>query len=465
SVQGSQIVARHYHGDIPNDATPLTLLVPGIPEAHQAWQVSPTGLRPLKTRRVTGGVSVTLETFHAQAMVLFSGEPSVTAHMQEKLRELAPLTLASCRAMTANILSAGSSMLGRLPPAALGTLPATSMLSTAQNEALEAEALLATDPANAVAKFQRAIAIGSQLERLTWERGILATGSMVASPLSTSDATLAEHWQFVNALGSTTRSQSLLQGGSMETLEELSGNGWRHFAIEDPLVQTQVELTRSNPFAGSACLTIEALAKNASEPPVVLETPPAWITTPPLIAPPGKLIEIEARVAINAPIQASVDGLLVFDSFGGPALAERVGQTNGWERLVLYRIAPADTSTPLIVTFAMTGLGSAKLDDVFIRVLDRTGIPTTVVSSPSNPSMGTEFSRPSDLLGIETIPQQPQPVVRSQAQERQSREDSDVRSWPGLNLEWPNLFQLNDADTPPPGPGGGTIDPFKRARQ
>ena len=465
SVQGAQIVARHYHGDIPNDETPLTLLVPGVPEAHQAWEVSASGLKPLKTRRVTGGVSVTLNTFHAQAMVLFSGEPGVTAHMQEKIRELAPLTLASCRALTGNILSTGSSLLGRLPPTALGTLPATSMLATAQNEALEAEALLTTDPANAILKFQRAIAIGSQLERLTWERGILATGSMVASPLSTSDATLAEHWRFINALGSTTRSQSLLQGGSMDTLEELSENGWRHFAIEDSLVQTHVEITRSNPFAGSACLTIEAAARNASEPPVVLETPPAWITTPPLKAPPGKLVEIEARVNIDAPIQASVDGLLVFDSFGGPALAERVGQTNGWQRLVLYRIAPADTSIPLTVTFAMTGLGSAKLDDVFIRVLERTGTPTTIVSTQANPSAGTGFSRPSDLLGVETIPQQPQSFVRSQTQEQQPSDDSDARVWPGLNLGWPNIFQPNADDAPPPGPGGGTIDPFKRARQ
>jgi len=38
-------------------------------------------------------------------------------------------------------------------------------------------------------------------------------------------------------------------------------------------------------------------------------------------------------------------------------------------------------------------------------------------------------------------------------------------AWPGMRMEWPRLlpFGQGSAD-PPPGPGGGTIDPFKRAR-
>jgi hypothetical protein len=73
-VQGSQIVARHYHGDIPRNSQPLTLLVPGVPEAHQAWEVSPGGLRPLRHKRVTGGISVTLESFRAHSLILLSGD-------------------------------------------------------------------------------------------------------------------------------------------------------------------------------------------------------------------------------------------------------------------------------------------------------------------------------------------------------------------------------------------------------
>lgn len=465
-VQGSQIVARHYHGDVPNTAAPLTLLVPGVPEAHQAWEIGPAGLRPLKTRRVTGGVSVTLETFHSQAMVLFSGEPSVTAHVQERVRELTPLMLASARARAAGVLAAGSSLLGRLPATALGTLPAASMLAMAQQDALEAESLLAADPATALTKLQRAIAIGSQVERLAWERGVLATASMVASPLSASDSTLAEHWRFIEALTATSSGPTLLPGGSMERLDDLAGNGWRHFAIQDPAVRTAVEVTRTNPFAGAACLTIRASAANPAEPPVVLETPPVWITTPPLTAPPGKLIQIEAQVAVDEPIQGSVDGLLVFDSLGGPALAERVGQTKGWRRLVLYRIVPADTTEPLVLTFAMTGLGTARVDDVAIRVIERGGggTPASIVSTPRGTPPESAFASPAELLGPGTFAPPPLPARQPPAVATPSgSEDTDSDSWPGMNLAWPKL-PFASPNAPPPGPGGGTVDPFKRAR-
>ena len=52
-VQGAQISARRYGGgDLPREDAPLTLLVPGVPEAHQAWELAPGGLRPLRQRRV-----------------------------------------------------------------------------------------------------------------------------------------------------------------------------------------------------------------------------------------------------------------------------------------------------------------------------------------------------------------------------------------------------------------------------
>lgn len=465
-VQGSQIVARHYHGDVPGTATPLTLLVPGVPEAHQAWEIGSAGLQPLKTRRVTGGVSVTLETFHSQALVLFSGEPAVTAHVQERVRELAPLMLASARARAAGVMAAGSQLLGQLPATALGTLPAATMLAAAQQDAVAAESLVATDPATAVTKFHRAIAIGSQVERLAWERGVLATGSMVASPLSASDATLAEHWRFIEALGATSRGPPLLPGGSMERLDDLSAAGWRHFAVQDPAVRTAVEITRGNPFDGVACLTMRAVPANPAEPPVVLETPPVWITTPPLPAPPGKLIEIEAQIAIDEPIQGSVDGLLVFDSFGGPALAERVGQTKGWRRLVLYRMVPADTTAPLVVTFAMTGLGTARIDEVAIRVIERggSGTPASIVSTTPGAPSGPAFASPNDLLGPGAVPPPPLPARQPPAVAAPSAPpDAGDSAWPGMNLAWPKL-PFTSPNAPPPGPGGGTVDPFKRAR-
>jgi len=471
-VQGSQVVARHYAGDLPDDGASLTLLVPGVPEAHQAWEVHPGGLRPARQRRVTGGVSIVLDGFRSSGLLLISGEPAVTGHIQERARELAPLAVASARAQTAIVLADGAEMLARLPPSALGHLPAARMLGEAQRSATEAESLAASDPAQALVRFERAAAIGGQFERLTWERGIVATGSLVAGPLATSDATLAEHWRFIEALGGVAAGENILTGGGMDRIDDLAGTGWRHFALPQTEMRTTVEISRSEPAGGGGSLRMRAEPADPTAAPDVVETPPVWITTPPIAAPTGKLLEIEARVWVPQPIKGSVDGLLVFDSLGGPALAERVGRTSGWRRLVLYRIVPQEAAgEPFTVTFALTGIGEARIDEVAVRVLDRTagGIPGTVVSATPPAGGPRPFPRPDDLLGpgtvAATLPAAPAAPPPPGGQDDAGRPPPNGPPWPGANLAWPKILPFGQPqNAPPPGPGGGRVDPFKRAR-
>jgi hypothetical protein len=433
----------------------------------------------LRHKRVTGGISLTLESFRAHSLILLSGDPAVTAHVQERVRGLVPLELASARALAAGVLADDAILLGRLPPAALGNLPVAAMLSEAQRDMQQAEAA-AADPAVAIESLRRAAAIGGQVERLAWERGVLATGSMVASPLSTSDATLAEHWRFIDALAATAPTTELLAGGGMDRIEDLAAAGWRHFALEQQALRTAVEIDRSQPAVGSGSLIMKAEPTSAAEAPVVVETPPVWLTTPAVRVPAGRLLEIQARVWVPRPIKGSVDGLLVFDSLGGPALAERVGMTSAWRRLVLYRIVPADAADePFSVTFALTGMGEARIDDVSVRVLERGagGVAATVVSTPK-PSVPAGFPKPSDLLaGPDAVPTPLPETGPGQAAVAgqtagpgtsaavPSSQPAAVPQWPGMNLEWPKLLPFGQSsNAPPPGPGGGTIDPFKRAR-
>ncbi|NCA10672.1 hypothetical protein EBR56_02500 [bacterium] len=469
-VQGAQVVARHYAGDLPDDGAALTLLVPGVPEAHQAWEVVPGGLRPTRQRRVNGGVSITLDGFRSAGLVLLSGEPAVTSHVQERARDLAPIALASARAGAAIVLADAAALLGRLPANAIGRLPAAKMLGEAQRAAAEGESLAAGDPAGALARFERATAIGGQFERLAWERGIVAIGSIVASPLATSDATLGEHWRFIEALGGVAAGESLIPTGGMERIDELAGSGWRHFALPQADLRTAVEISRSDPAGGGGSLRMRAEAVNPASAPDVVETPPVWITTPPIQPPAGKLLEIEARVWVPQPVKGSVDGLLVFDSLGGPALAERVGQTPAWRRLVLYRIVPQeDAGEPFTVTFALTGLGEARIDEVAVRVLDRASNASgAFVSTAPQGADARPFPQPSELLGPGTVaPALPGPAAPPAADPRPDvpRPLPAVPQWPGTNLEWPKLLTFGQpSNAPPPGPGGGRIDPFKRAR-
>ena len=82
----------------------------------------------------------------------------------------------------------------------------------------------------------------------------------------------------------------------------------------------------------------------------------------------GQIVCIHGWVNVPSPITGSVDGLMIFDSLGGEALADRVGRTAGWKEFALYRIAPQ--SAAMNVTFALTGLGEVWIDDVAVHVLD-----------------------------------------------------------------------------------------------
>jgi hypothetical protein len=463
-VQGAQICARRYDGALPKEDAAVTILVPGVPEAHQIWEVGPGGLKPLRHRRATGGVAVTLDHFTSHALVLASGEPAVTAHVQDRLRQAAAAELASARTLAGLVLAADAALLGSLPAAALGNLPVAAMLGAAQRDALDAEALAGSDPAAAVVRFRRSAAICGQFERLAWERGVQGTGSLLslmASPLATSDSTLAEQWRFTAALAGAVPGAELLAGGGMERVEDLAGGGWRHFAQQQPDLATTVEISRDRPFAGAGCLRVEARPETPDDAPIVVETPPVWVTTPPLAAPVGKLLEISARVWVPRPIKGSVDGLLVFDSLGGPALAERVGATRDWARISLYRIVPPDAAgEPLVVTFALTGLGEARIDEVSVRVLEHGG--AGVAASPVSTGPQPAFPTPADLLGGPPAGQIPRPAPVAPPP---AAPPPRPPQWPGMSVGWPNLLPFGQAaDAPPPGVGGGTVDPFKRAR-
>jgi hypothetical protein len=240
------MVARRYDGhDIPGEDKPLSILVPGVPEAHRAYEVTTGGLRPIQQNRVTGGVSVTLDSFTTQAIVLLSGEPTVTAYLQEQLRLIAPQEIASARGLAAGGLASAGELLGRLPPAAFTGPPpvaAVPMLTEANRLAAEGEALVISDPVRGVAKLRKAAAIAGQFERRIWENAVKAEGSMVASPLVVSDATLAEAWQFVGARTNTATGEELITSGDMERLDALATGGWRHFARTDSDVLTSVDV-------------------------------------------------------------------------------------------------------------------------------------------------------------------------------------------------------------------------------
>jgi hypothetical protein len=69
-------------------------------------------------------------------------------------------------------------------------------------------------------------------------------------------------------------------------------------------------------------------------------------------------------------------------------LAQRIGESTAWREFTLYRAAPRDGN--VTVTFALSGMGEAWLDEVTVTLLN----PTT-----RHATLGSEGDRQSSALG------------------------------------------------------------------
>lgn len=387
----------------------VRFLVPGVPESHEVLELTAAGAQRLKTKRITGGVSVTLEHFDDTAMILLTPDPVVINSLTRRLRAVGTRAAELQRTLSGQLLSQVEQGENQLPVLQRDEQQTAKWLAAARKQLDEADRFAqAGDRPAAYNAARLAVAPLGMLRRTAWERGTKALGSPVASPFSGQLDTLAIHWRWIEGLRGTLPQENRLPGGDMENLNLLLQTGWRHVRQQVNGVNSDVGLVRDpddedlngsalrlrvqgsnaansappdNPRATASVTTPvappatnNAAATFSATPAVVpsgiLETPPLWITSPPLAVRPGEWICLRGRVKIKKPITGSIDGLMVLDSVGGEPLAERFGQTSGWDEFVLYRIVPADT-TQMTVTFALTGLGEAWIDDVSVRAMER----------------------------------------------------------------------------------------------
>ena len=120
--------------------------------------------------------------------------------------------------------------------------------------------------------------------------------------------------------------------------------------------------------SGAMGLQLTAIPNTPENPPMMIENPPVRFVSPSVPAQVGQLVCIHGFVKVPKAIEASVDGLMIYDNQGGEALADRIGQTADWRPFVLYRIVTQPGGVN--VTFSLTGLGEAWIDDVGIEVLE-----------------------------------------------------------------------------------------------
>jgi hypothetical protein len=347
----------------------LAMLVLGTPESSMAYEVMVGHVQPLRKKRETGGIRVSLDDFALSGMVLFAEDPLIVDAVRKRAAALGKrqteleCALAEQKYRTVSQLSVP--LLRHAPTA----LDAPQRLEAARKSLQSCSTQLAAGqyPA-AVLQARQTMRPLRLLEQACWQ---VATGkgknSVVASPGTTSFATLAWHWDLMDRLAVSPLGPNLLPGGDFERLDVMLQSGWQHFQHSAEGIHTAADLVGEAAHSGLLGLRLTARADDPANPPAMIETPPLWITSPPVPVEAGQLIRIHGWVNIPAAISGSVDGLMVVDSLAGDDLAERIDRTSGWKEITLYRAASQPGAVRL--TLALSGLGEARIDDLTIQVL------------------------------------------------------------------------------------------------
>lgn len=355
----------------------IALVAPGSPETEDAFVLSAAGLRSLERRRVAGGTSLVWDGFGGCGMAVLSSDTLLMTSLNRQalttVRTTAGWKIAVVRRALAEA-EANAAQLGDLAPAspqatrraAAAQIDAAQALDAARSALRLAEQRLAAGNAAAAYRAAEAAASAAALwQRAAWEQSVRGWPSPVASPFAVTPATLVDQSRMADRVSRAVVGRNSLAEGDCENLPAMIDAGWKHWQHRLAGIETHVELSPTAPFAGQSSLLVSATASDPTMSATLIETPPVWVVTAPVQFGADTAVRIRGRVRIVKPITGSVDGLEIIDSLGGPALATRIGHAPEWQEFALYRFATR--LDQITVTFAMSGIGEAWIDNVAIE--------------------------------------------------------------------------------------------------
>ncbi len=378
---------------VSGSARPISFEVPGVPDTDEAYEAGEDGLRRMPQQRGTG-VRVRLENPRLITRIVLTQDQQVInflARQTAALRHAQDQLLGEIAAQLYGVVvETHQQLLQAAPiPGLTNAAPENAALSQARVELQQFQQLLEGGGHERAYQFlQRGMHQLAVARYQEWKAAVSAFSSPVASPFCVSYFSLPEHYALGQRLRGKTWGPNSLPGGDFENLSVLQSSGWKNVTTQTPEVNTTVELSLHAPRAGRSSLRLQCWPVGSDTPPQVLSGDPVSITTAPLPLTAGQIVRIHGFARAASPTQGSSAGLRIYDSFTGEDLAEHIQQTREWYEFTLYRAAPRSES--LTVTFALSGIGEAWLDDVSIHLLNsspsQAQLPSSADAAISSPA-------------------------------------------------------------------------------
>jgi hypothetical protein len=370
------------------DDRPVTVEVPNVPETDEAYRVGEDGLQRLRQARGTGA-GITLEGSHEVSAVVLTQDRLVINFLARQIntsqQQRDELARGIAAQLYAAVVETHQQLLTFAPAASLTDHAIEGQsLSQARSELQHFERLADGGGHERAYEFlQRGMQQLAATRHYDWRQAADSFPTPIASPLCVSFFALPYHHALSQRLCGAVWGPNTLPGGDFESLPLLQSSGWRNLAGPQPELQTAVELSLHAPRAGRCALRIQCWPAQSGQAPTTLESAPISIVSAPVPVQTGQVLRVHGWARIPSPIQGSMDGLAIYDSLAGIDLAERIHESNDWREFTLYRAAPRTGSVTL--TFALTGIGEAWLDDVTVNLLE------PAASQAQSPSSGVQW--------------------------------------------------------------------------
>ena len=360
---------QFWAGDVP--LAPVAFEDSSTTFTDRAWQITETGLQPLSHQRNPAGNLIRIEACPYSSAVILTQDPLVVSQVNQSFQRpgkqsLFNLHMEISRQWLAmmQLIDRQMTLMGHSVPAASGSLNETintfrtvdSLVSKNSNPT----ALKHLHQADQHLAFVRREFMAPPLGSFQ---------SKTSSPFMSHCSLIPLHWELALRLSDSKWKPNGLAGGDFENLQHMMAAGWENHRLDSTQFATKVELTENAQVDGRyGCRLAVDLKPGTTTISGPIESPPLWIATPPVSVKAGQLIRIHGWVNVPQTIAANQDGLTIMDSLSGEELMERIPVTDGWQEFTLYRSVAANTD--LRITFSLTGLGQAMLDEVTVRAID-----------------------------------------------------------------------------------------------
>jgi hypothetical protein len=368
--------ARQQFVTSPTKSKSFSFDVPGTPVTYRPYYLHRDGPKTLQSAR-GNQIHLSMQKDERISLVVLTADQLVRDYLYEQTslerRREAHLRLK----VVIDRHSQFKQISASVPPASQPE-QAKQTLRIAEQHLSQAQALLNSGDRTGANQFtEKADQSLRQLRWDLWNQAVRFFPTPVSSPYCIGFQTLPNHWELVEQMKTRRWGPNILNGSDFEDLQLLKQAGWLHHQEAATGHLAVVELSAKQPHEGNYCLHLSTQDQPSTKPSESSQRPRVRIISGSVDIKAGSRLRIHGWAKVSPRSQNHSDGLLIYDSLGGPTLGDRIRPTLGWQEFILYRAAPRSGSFHL--TCELQGPGEAWLDSVSVQLQE------TVPANPPLP--------------------------------------------------------------------------------